>query len=231
MSRSSRSNRRIYKGLLLARAGRDPVTGKPLKKGVTASEAMTRWRLNFAKKHGFLPRTGPPPKPSAPKVNSFGYTDRQWARFSPARRQQIMARVKHQQHIATTGGGRGGGGLTPTQRRSMKGQYGHIQDIQGFVNSARDKSGKPLRNYTKAGILNVLRSKNYPEWAIKAATSIRDHGYVLPGIQQTMRNVGINPNIVLPRKYRRVPPNRRPRATRAQRRSGATRIPGLGGIL
>lgn len=43
--------------------GIDPITGKPLpKKPESASEALNRWRLKFARDHGYLPKTGPPTK-------------------------------------------------------------------------------------------------------------------------------------------------------------------------
>lgn len=40
--------------------GVDPVTGKRIKKGVSASEALNQWRLDYARKHGHLPSTAAP---------------------------------------------------------------------------------------------------------------------------------------------------------------------------
>jgi hypothetical protein len=38
--------------------GVDPVTGKPLRKGVSAADALNQWKLDYARKHGHLPSTG-----------------------------------------------------------------------------------------------------------------------------------------------------------------------------
>jgi hypothetical protein len=48
--------------LLDIKRGVDPITGKKLSKSTSPSAALAQWRLDFAKKHGYLPKTGPPTK-------------------------------------------------------------------------------------------------------------------------------------------------------------------------
>src|SRR4051794_36770827 len=54
--------------------GVDPITGKRIKKGESAADALNRWKLDYARKHGHLPSTSsgsgarrlPPPQQAAP---------------------------------------------------------------------------------------------------------------------------------------------------------------------
>jgi hypothetical protein len=45
---------------LRVKAGYDPVTGRKIKKGESASNALNRWKLDYAKKHGRLPSSAVP---------------------------------------------------------------------------------------------------------------------------------------------------------------------------
>jgi Putative peptidoglycan binding domain len=225
-TRKFKADQAYKKASLLVRAGRDPFTGKPLKKDVSASDALQKWRLRYAKEHGFLPRTGPPPKAKPPSA-SDALTR---ARLRYFRKHGFFPPTGPPSGSKAAGGR---AGMTPTQVRSMRGKFDDVQHILGVIHTGTTQLRKngpqvPIRSLSKAQILAGLRAKNYPEWAVKAATSIRDHGYVLPGIQRTMENVGLDPKVVLPKQYRRVP-NRRP-PTRRQARRAARQIPGLGSI-
>jgi hypothetical protein len=52
--------RALTAATLKVKAGYDPVTGKKIKKGESASNALNRWKLDYAKKHGRLPSSAVP---------------------------------------------------------------------------------------------------------------------------------------------------------------------------
>jgi hypothetical protein len=52
--------RALAAATLKVRAGYDPVTGKKIKKGRSASDALAAWKLQYAKKHGRLPSSAVP---------------------------------------------------------------------------------------------------------------------------------------------------------------------------
>lgn len=167
---------------LLVKAGRDPFTGKPLKKKQSASDALNRWRLNYAKTHGYLPRTGPapPPKPKdgltpAQRAKRVADRGKQWSQV-----QNALA-VAHE-----------GAVTRPIQVKNAQGQ------VVGTRSATSDETAARLR---RGGT---------PEWAVQAMMSIRHHGFVLPSVQSMMRSAGVDPTII-PAQYRRKPARRAPR--------------------
>jgi hypothetical protein len=52
--------RALAAATLKVRAGYDPVTGKKIKKGRSASDALAAWKLQYAKQHGRLPSSAVP---------------------------------------------------------------------------------------------------------------------------------------------------------------------------
>jgi hypothetical protein len=145
--------------------GVDPVTGKRIKKGTSAADALNQWKLDYARKHGHLPSTGTGSgsgggKPLTPAQQAAA--GKAWSRVQDALGLAGSARI--------TVDAKGRPTSDPTQA-----------------------TGK--RPATMNETVAQLRHLKYPEWAIQATLSIRHHGFVIPSVRRMIAQAAPNVQI------------------------------------
>lgn len=139
-------------------------------------------------------------------VNTYGYTAKEWASFSPAKRQQEMAKVKAQNRAPKTPGAKG---LTPAQQRAaQKGRnkaITRISDIgdnfnlysrQTNVDPNTKKTIKPTRDQ----VISQLRKDGFSMSEIKLGLKVRDRTLTRADVRLAKR-LGIWP---LPKGWKKL---------------------------